>query len=292
MDPDTKAAPTAIRGWSRIRSATRSVAFPYLPRRLGGRALGLIQPARPPPLGALGRLLRCFRGLDRSSSLSRSARAVRQRGRSSPLQHLVVCLSPREEAGERCADGTWRELHGVSPSRGMGRQCAGGPMSFEIDIPSYTDDGASSNPTACSARAIPKPPLGARRAAGFALRRRSTWSRAVRPRRSRRLQLPQPYSPKVIRDGSPCTLPWSRQRRSTSLAEDQVPQTSRARSTPATPPGGGIGPHRPLAFAGRRRPRAALCKRVSSCVGQRSGRTWHRRAAPRGSPRCARHARA
>jgi hypothetical protein len=54
----------------------------------------------------------------------------------------IACVA----APLRCArPGTWRELLAFRSARG-GRQRAGGPMSFEIYIPSHTDDWGEQQP--------------------------------------------------------------------------------------------------------------------------------------------------
>jgi hypothetical protein len=78
-------------------------------------------------------------------------------------------------------------------------------MSFEIHIPSHTDDWGEQQPD----RVVG---TGKTEAAAFALRQRSTWSHAVASVRSFRRHPTHPYSSKVKRLRIIATWPLPRER--------------------------------------------------------------------------------
>jgi hypothetical protein len=78
-------------------------------------------------------------------------------------------------------------------------------MSFEIHIPSHTDDCGEQQPD----RVVG---TGKTEAAAFALRQRSTWSHAVASVRSFRRHPTHPYSSKVKRLRIIATWPLPRER--------------------------------------------------------------------------------
>jgi hypothetical protein len=152
MIPITKAAPTASRGWSRIRSATdlsRSVPA----QTPGGRRPGL-DPARLPPCFWRARhnpqVLTGPRLLILSLPLRR---AVRQRGL------LVSVAAPQslslasKAAGRRARPGTWREFMAFRRS-GDWEAMQEEPCPSRSAYRHTPTTGASSNPTARFDRAL------------------------------------------------------------------------------------------------------------------------------------------